>query len=103
MDIIIKGKRQGKTTELIKRASKDWLYIICHSQREAHRIQDVAQKMNLKIPFPLTYDEFIKAQYHGRGINGFLIDNIEMLLNHMTWAVPIKAITLTDFENDNIY
>lgn len=95
MEIIIKKRGWGKTATLIKKSAETGSYIVCHSQDEAARISGIAKRLNLKIPFPITHDEFLKGSYHARGISGFLIDNIELMLHGMT-DVPINAITLTE-------
>lgn len=94
MKIIIKPRRMGKTTELIKQSNKEWKYIVCHSQQEALRIQEQAQRIDIEIPLPITYQEFLKKQYYGRVIRGFLIDNADMLLQHIS-PVNIDTIILT--------
>jgi hypothetical protein len=93
MEKIIKERNSGKTTELIKISAQTKNYIICHDHREANRIQDMAHKMGLNIPLPITYREFVGKSYYAKGIKGFLIDNIEMFCQSLT-TVPINAITL---------
>lgn len=100
MKIIYKERKKGKTTELIKLSAEHHNYIVCHSISEVYRINDEARKMGLNIPFPITYDEFIKGKYYGKGVKGFLIDNAEMLLQYIT-KVPITAITINRNDNNN--
>ncbi len=90
--IIPRGK--GKTTELIKKSAKSGDYIVCHRLDEANRIQMEAQEMGLKIPLPITYDEFFKKRYYEKGISGFLIDNADMFLQSLS-NVPINSITVS--------
>lgn len=94
MNKIIDAIGSGKTTQLIKISAETGAYIVCLNMDEAARIQHQSQQMNLKIPFPITFDEFISRKYYGAGIKGFLIDNIEMLLQSMS-NVPILAITMS--------
>lgn len=93
MEKIIMQRGYGKTTQLIKKSAKSGNYIVCHSLDEAIRIQSEAKKMGLDIPLPIAYEEFIEKRYHGKNISGFLIDNIEMFLQHLS-DVPIRAITM---------
>ena len=93
MKKIIKERGHGKTTELIKISAQTGDYVICRDHREANRIQNVAHKMKLNIPLPITYGEFMSKSYHAKGISGFLIDNIEKFCQSLT-IVPINAITL---------
>jgi len=99
MKIIIKPRGMGKTTELIKQSSKEWKYIVCHSHKEATRIQEQARRINVEIPLPITYQEFLEKQYYGKGIKGFIIDNADMLLQSLS-PVKIDIITLTDGEEN---
>lgn len=93
MNIIHKGKGEGKTTELIKLSATHQAYIVCCSIQEANRILKQARDMGLNIPMPITYDDFIEKKYYGKYIKGFLIDNAEHLLQQMT-KVPITDITI---------
>lgn len=97
MKIIIRPRGMGKTTELIRQSNKEWKYIVCHSHQEAVRIQEQARRINIEIPLPITYQEFLEKQYYGKGIKGFLVDNVGMLLQSLS-PVKIDTITLTDGE-----
>jgi hypothetical protein len=90
--IIPRGK--GKTTELIKKSAESGDYIVCHQLAEVNRIQMEARRMGLRIPLPITYDEFLKKRYHSKGISGFLIDNADMFLQSLS-DVPINNITVS--------
>jgi hydrogenase maturation factor len=90
--IISRGK--GKTTKLIAESAKTGDYIICHCSFEAKRIQKEAQDMGLKIPLPITYNDFLEKRYYGKGISGFLIDNADMFLQSLT-TVQINSITVS--------
>ena len=83
----------GKSTQLIKKSAKTGDYIVCYSLVEANRLQHKAIDMGLKIPLPISYREFVERKYNSKGIKGFLIDNIEGLLEYMS-NVPVNAITL---------
>ncbi len=92
MKIIYRPRCTGKTTELIEMALAENLYIICANHKECINISRQSQMMEKFIPFPLTYDEFINKRFCGRNINGFLIDNVEILLQYMAGIVPVKAM-----------
>lgn len=94
MDKIILARRKGKTTELIKRSAATNEYIVCQTMAEAQIICRNARSMNLSIPQPISYSEFIDGRYHGRGIKGFLVDNIEKLLDFISDSVPVSAFTM---------
>jgi len=87
-------REYGKTTQLMKKSSKSGDYIVCHSLDEANRIQLEAKKLGLNIPLPITYADFVEKRYFGKNISGFLIDNLEMFLQHLS-NVPVNAVTMT--------
>ncbi|HMR88488.1 MAG TPA: hypothetical protein PKD51_10055 [Saprospiraceae bacterium] len=93
MQKIIMQRGHGKTTQLIKISAKSGDYIVCHKLDEANRIQNEAQQMGYKIPLPITYDEFVQKRYFDKNISGFLIDNLEMFLQHLS-SVPVNAVTM---------
>lgn len=100
MKKIILERGQGKTYQLIKESALTGDYIVCTNQREASHIQGEAKKMKVKIPFPITYSEFFTGSYYPKGIKGFLIDNVELLLEYLS-PVPVNAITITAKEEDS--
>lgn len=91
MKKIILERGKGKTTELIKISSETGDYIVCASIDEAAYIQSMANELGLRIPLPITYNEFLKG-YYGRQISGFLIDNVERLLYSI--SDKVNAVTL---------
>jgi len=94
METLIIPRGKGKTTELIKKSAESGDYIVCDRLHEANRIQVKAQSMGLQIPLPITYNEFLKKGYYGKGISGFLIDNADMFLQSLS-KVPINSITVS--------
>lgn len=95
MKKIITHRGFGKTYQLIKESSVTGNYIVCHNMNAASEVMSDAKRYGFSIPMPITHDEFIERRYSGRNINGFLIDNVEMLLDRLSPMVPIKTITLT--------
>lgn len=96
MHVIHKERNAGKTTELIALASDEGGYIVCHSHKEAHRISRVAEISGKQIPFPITYDEYLRGSFCGRNIKAFYIDNVDLLLARIAKGVPVKAISIND-------
>lgn len=96
MKTIIGDRGTGKTTELIKISAKTQNYIVCAGFREAAGIEKMAKSMNLKIPFPITYYEFLERKYYSKNINGFLIDDLERFFQVISTRVPINAITINN-------
>lgn len=94
MEVYARGRQEGKTTDLIRLAARQFLYIVCIDRREAARVAAEARAMNLDIPSPLTWGEFAAGEYYGQGIRGFVIDNLDLCVQQMT-TVPVKAVSLT--------
>jgi hypothetical protein len=94
---IASKRRTGKTTRLIGLAEDRRGYIVCHSREEAQRIADEARRMDVKINFPLTYDEFVRGQYYGKGVETVYIDNADMLLHYLCHhGVRLGAVTINE-------
>jgi len=106
MKIIYRPRQSGKTTDLIKLASKGrYKLIVCRDQRDVDRvwklILDLKKKKVIKNtpPQPITYQEFLDGRYAmGRNIEAFLIDEAQELLKLLTPA-NIEAITLSHQED----
>lgn len=94
VEVIAKDRQRGKTTELIELAARDWLYIVVPNHALVSYTQDLARKMGLDIPQPITWEEFVRDRYYRHGIKGFVIDNLDLCIQQMT-RVPIKAVSLT--------
>ena len=88
--MIIGGKRAcGKTTELIKMANKEKLYIICADRIRQEVIIKNAEAMDLIIPYPITVDELpLKSPF----IKEVLIDDVEDVLLRII-NKPIKMMS----------
>lgn len=95
MQIILRPRQMGKTTELIRMSAETFAYIIVRSKNDATRIFHQAKEVGLDIPFPLTFQEFISGEYFGKNIKGFLIDNADDLLQSLSKGVPVQAISVT--------
>jgi hypothetical protein len=94
MKVIHKPRQTGKTTELIKIASQEGGYIVCHSHDEAYRISKTAEEIGKQILFPITYDEYLNGSFCGKNIKAFYIDNVEFLLSRIARGVPVNAISV---------
>lgn len=79
--MIIGGRRQcGKTTELIKIAHEEHLYIVCASRQRVNHISKLAREMELDIPLPISVDELpLRSPF----IKKVLIDDIEDILSYV--------------------
>ena len=92
--MFVGGRGSGKTTECIKFAAEHNAYIVCRSQGEAHRIAVAATAMGLRIPFPITYSEFVQGRFFGPNINGFVIDDVDELVRQLARDVDVIAMSL---------
>lgn len=86
MKIIRADRGQGKTTKLVKMSNKEWKYIVCKDTQRVDVIVDVADKLGLDIPYPITIRELPISQ--GSYIKSVLIDDIEDVLQYIigTWV-----------------
>jgi hypothetical protein len=105
MKIITGDKGTGKTVALIQESAKTKAYIVVSDRHHAAWVERKAHEMGLKIPFPLTYDEFLdgRANY-GRGMKyAVLIDDVNLLLLYLARSIPIDGFSVTISPKDNIH
>ena len=55
MKFISKGRRQGKTYDMIKVASENKGFILCCTHQQAQHIYNLSKDMGVDIHFPITY------------------------------------------------
>lgn len=93
----IGGRWSGKTTSLIKRSAKENLYIVCPTRHDALQIAEYAKSMNLKIPFPLTWDEYLSCRKKGiPALNkGVLIDDLDRCVSSHS-GTPVIAFSISN-------
>lgn len=94
MKIISKGRRSGKTTELIRMCAERGGYIVCRSHNAASMIKKQSKEMGLKIPYPMTYAELLHKSYYAQGVQKLYIDDVDELLRTITRGVEVEAITI---------
>lgn len=93
MQIINRPRGAGKTTELIKLAAERFAYIVCPRHEDCRRIAEHAKTLNLDIPYPITWQEYIEGRYYRKGVREFMIDDIDRCLETTTKA-PVTAISI---------
>lgn len=93
MKLIISGRGAGKTTELVRRSAETGYYIVTVNRQAALSVTYIARDLGLKIPFPLTAQEFIQGKYDS-GVRGVLIDDADDLLRSFS-RVPVFAATMS--------
>lgn len=95
---VITGERgTGKTLKLIQESAKTGAYIVCSHRHLAEWTSQKAKDWGYKIPFPITFDEFLRDSF-GRGLRQpihLLIDDAHLLLYQLTRDnVVIDTITV---------
>ncbi|MGG3758203.1 hypothetical protein ABET26_21725 [Bacillus anthracis] len=74
---MIGGRRVcGKTTNLIKRASENNLYIVCTSKDRARSVSVLAKELGFDIPYPISVSE-LPLKGHMKEV---LVDDVESVL-----------------------
>lgn len=91
--IVSGARRTGRTTAMIRTAAESFAYIVCPDRRQVQHIQRMAQEMGVDILFPITWDDFVNGRYYGRGVRGFVIDNLDLCIQSMT-HVPVLAASV---------
>lgn len=97
MNIFIKGRGEGKTTELIKMSNITGYPIVVLSYSSRKFILEIAKKLGLNIPEPIIYE---------RGVTRFnnchvLIDELDYFLRQAL-GCQVESASL-DRENVSIY
>lgn len=100
MKIIYGNAQCGKSSYLIHESIANGYTIVCHNTGEKHRLMREAEFLcNRRLPPPITYQDYIRCNYHGINSNGFLIDNINLFLESFTPHIPIKGFTIRTYDN----
>lgn len=96
MKIVTGEMQSGKTTELIKMAARDYLYIVCPTFQRCEAVANHAIDLGLKIPFPVSFREFLenKVGYflHSKGV---LIDDLDSCIATYS-RTPILAVSICE-------
>jgi hypothetical protein len=96
MKVIAGDRGTGKTVALIRESAKTGAYIVVAHQRLASWTAEKAREMGLKIPFPITFDEFLDGRStYGRGMEyHVLIDDVNLLLLRLARSIPIDGFSV---------
>ena len=95
MNLVLRPRQSGKTTDLILKSRKTGSVIVCMSRKEVDRIYGIACNMDLIIPEPITYDQFLdKSTVSTRNIQSVLIDNCEYFLQYVC-PCRVEAISMS--------
>ena len=91
MNLISGERRSGKTTRILKLASKNQSTIVTWNSRHASQLFETAKSMGLAIPKPITFEKFLNRANH-QGVKSFCFEELGQLLCSMT-RCPIIAST----------
>lgn len=104
MITVIRGRRGGKTTELIKMAHKRGGVIICHNRIAVDYIYRQALELMMPIREPITFQQFISGNaFYGDKVEEVYIDELLLCLQQVSRPI-VHAVSLTpqpeDYEQD---
>lgn len=100
--VLAKGRCIGKTSDLIRKCAEDnYSLIVCPTRRMCEAVHEQAKEMDLSIPMPITFKEFVNGQFRGKHIDKFYIDELQMSLDNFAHGVPIDTVVI-DAGNINI-
>lgn len=101
MEIIYKGRQQGKTAELIKRSAKTGAYIVVPSRNHALNVVRQAQEMGYEnMPFPITIEEVIRYGFRGTYIKKVLVDDVDLIIQQLLGMVECEIMTLNKTDGE---
>lgn len=97
--IIMGGRRQGKTEQLIRHSAETGIYILVTDRPRAHQIVQQAVQLGItNLPFPVTVEDFYHSpnKFAGSSIlkQGLLVDDMDEVLAALLQPIEIKAATL---------
>lgn len=97
MKVIHWPRASGRTTKVIEESHDHGYHIVCLNLNECKRIVKEARRMNLDIPEPIPFYQFIGGcVVRGERVKGIIIDNADYLLQQLSPHLPIKIITIED-------
>lgn len=104
MNLIIKPRQSGRTTELINRcASYRYALIVCPTREQAEYVFKMAIDSKMDIPMPITFKEFVDGRFYAPNINAFLFDDLDGCLEVYSHGVKIDSVVFeegrVDIEN----
>ncbi len=100
MKKIIKKPCSGKTTELIKKSAETGMYIVTANRLMAELTAKKAADMGLKIPYPISFNDFLDARKNiilqSSFVDKVLIDDADMCLQSIFGRIEIDTITMDE-------
>ena len=94
IELIARPRRGGKTTELIRMSALNDGYIVCANSRRAAEVTRRASELGLRIPEPITAEEWAQREYYPAGVQRLYFDDLDQIVQAIS-AVPVGAATWT--------
>ncbi len=98
MKVYLRPKQSGKTEIAIRASHDKWAYIICPKRYDCERIYKMAKEMNIDIPYPISWLDFVEKRYRGKGIKDFVIDDLDRCIQESI-AEHIHLVTFNQSED----
>jgi hypothetical protein len=94
MDMVIRPRWGGKTAQMLQYAARHFAHIVVPTWADADRLAGEARLLQLNIPHPITFRDFVEARYHGLVVKAFVIDDLDRCLQSVT-MMPVVAVSAT--------
>lgn len=94
MEVVYRGRRLGKSTEMVKLALAHDAYIVVPDRHQAHFLRE--QYPNIKMP--ITWQELMQSNLQGMhpSARKVVIDNLDECLQSMVRPVKIMGVSLNN-------
>lgn len=100
-NIIVADRCTGKTRHLIQKCSQDeYSLIVCPNGMMCNYTFKEAESMGVKIPMPITFEDFVSGKFSSRNVNKFYFDELGISLSGMAKGIPIDTVII-GFETDS--
>ena len=94
----------GKTRHLIQKCSQDeYSLIVCPTRAMCKYTFKEAESMGVKIPMPITFEDFIKGKFSPSNVDKFYFDELGMSLSSMAKGVSIDTVIIGFGTDDKLY
>lgn len=97
-EIIMGGRRSGRTTELIKRSAETGAIIVVRDNLRGRHVQDLAKELDYDIPQVLTVSDLKLLSSIDK--KGLLVDDIDAIIAQLFHYYPIEAVTMLETDWD---
>ena len=102
--LIIASRGTGKTELLINECSKHkYAIIVCPNARMCDYTYKMAADMGIKIPKPITFNDFVKGNFDSAHIDNFFFDELQLSLSNMSGGVPIDTVVIGSETFESVY